>query len=139
MRPPRDRADGERTSIRPAATACLSAIVLAALVPGCSEPPAPEHQVAGGDPVRGRAVIGAVGCGTCHAIPGVPGARGTVGPPLDAFARRTFIAGVAPNRPSVLIEWVRAAPDIAPGTAMPHLPLSDDQARDVAAYLYTLR
>lgn len=105
----------------------------------CSEPLPPQHRVAGGDPLRGRALIAATGCGACHEIPGVAGARGTVGPPLDGFARRKLVAGVAPNRPSVLIEWVRAAPDIAPETAMPHLPLSDDQARDVAAYLYTLR
>jgi cytochrome c len=112
----------------------------ALLLAGCGEPePLPEHRVAGGDPAAGRKVMQLVGCGACHAVPGVPGARGTVGPPLDRFAERNLIGGVAPNRPSVLIEWVRAAPDILPDTAMPHFALTDAEARDVAAFLYTLR
>lgn len=92
-----------------------------------------------GDPASGRAVIARLECGACHRIPGVVGARGTVGPSLDGFAGRAFIAGAVPNRPEILVRWVRDAPSLVTGTAMPSLPLSETEARDVAAYLYTLR
>ena len=105
---------------------------------GAAQAPA-RDRLSGGDPDAGREVVAAIGCGACHAIPGVPGARGTVGPSLAGFARRAYIAGVAPNSTALLIRWVRDAPSIASDTAMPALPLSEPQARDVAAYLYTLR
>jgi cytochrome c1 len=83
-------------------------------------------------------VIREFGCGTCHAIPGVRGARGTVGPPLVTWSRRTYIAGTLPNAPENLVRWVLDPPSIQPATAMPRLGLNERQARDVAAYLYTL-
>src|SRR5579885_1906919 len=60
---------------------------------------------AGGDADRGIAVIEMKNCGSCHSIPGIHGARGIVGPPLTNFARRTFIAGEAPNQPDKLAQW----------------------------------
>lgn len=92
-----------------------------------------------GDPESGARVIARVDCGVCHEIPGVRGARGIAGPPLAGFARRASIGGVAPNRASELVRWLRDAPSIAPDTGMPALPLTEDEARDAAAYLYTLR
>jgi cytochrome c1 len=62
-----------------------------------------------------------------------------VGPPLDFFSRRTMIAGELPNTPDNLVRWIENPPSVEAGTAMPKLGLSDEQARDVAAYLYTLR
>jgi mono/diheme cytochrome c family protein len=93
----------------------------------------------GGDAHRGRQVIAAKGCGSCHMIPGVSGANGMVGPPLNWFSRRTYIAGELPNTPENLVRWVQLPKSVEPATAMPALGLSDQQARDVAAYLYTLR
>ena len=93
----------------------------------------------GGDADRGKALILQFDCGSCHTIPGVRGARGLVGPPLLWFARRTFIAGLLPNSPANLVTWIRAPRSIEPRTAMPAVGLSEQQARDVAAYLYTLR
>jgi hypothetical protein len=104
----------------------------------CDEPARPSQSIPG-DAVRGRQVVAAVGCGACHEIPGVAGARGIVGPSLAGFSRRTMIAGIVPNRPGILAVWVRDAPRIAPDTAMPHLPLSRDDALDVTAFLYSLR
>jgi cytochrome c1 len=72
-------------------------------------------------------------------IPGINGADGLVGPPLILFARRTYVAGELPNTPSNLIRWIQDPPAVEPRTAMPALGLSEQQARDVAAYLYTLR
>jgi cytochrome c1 len=118
----------------------LAALLLAALA-GCKEEgeAAADLRVIDGDPEAGRAAIAAIACGVCHEIPGVAGADGVVGPPLENFARRQFIAGTLPNRPGVLTRWVREAPALRPETAMPDLPVSEEQARDIAAYLYTLR
>jgi cytochrome c1 len=104
----------------------------------------PDESVAytvatGGDAGRGRTVIEQRNCGSCHTIPGVRAARGLVAPPLFWFSRRTFIAGEVPNTPDNLIQWVRAPQSIEPRTAMPTIGLSEQEARDVAAYLYTLR
>lgn len=92
----------------------------------------------GGSPARGIEVIRATGCGSCHSIPGVRNANGKVGPPLTSFAARTYIAGRVPNTPSNLVLWIENPPAIDPATAMPRLGLSERQARDAAAYLYTL-
>ena len=99
----------------------------------------PYQVVAGGDAHQGRGVIVSAGCGACHVIPGIHAANGLLGPPLYFFSRRTMIAGELPNTPDNLIRWIENPPSIEPGTAMPNLGLSDKQARDAAAYLYTLR
>jgi cytochrome c len=93
----------------------------------------------GGDASRGIQVMERYSCGACHLIPGVPNAQGMVGPPLIYFARRTFIAGEVPNNTENLVQWVRSPQSIEADTAMPNLGLSEQEARDVAAYLYTLR
>lgn len=119
---------------------CPSEIVAAMLAVGLAgcDAGAPQGEVAEGA-ARGRAVIASVGCGACHNIPGVAGAAGVVGPSLRDFAGRTLIAGVHVNEPEVLASWVRDAPKLSPWTAMPAMPISEQEARDVAAYLYTLR
>jgi len=93
----------------------------------------------GGDAQRGANPIENYRCGACHMIPGIHNADGLVGPPLMLFSRRTFIAGELPNTPENLVRWIRSPKSVEPGTAMPALGLSDQEARDVAAYLYTLR
>ena len=119
--------------------AATSLIMVAGLA-ACDQSAIPAQQrVAGGDQEAGRAVIAAVACGICHVIPGIRGANGIVGPSLAGFGQRQLIGGVAPNRPAVLVQWVRDAPSIAPNTGMPEMPLTEAQARDVAAYLFTLR
>ena len=58
---------------------------------------------------------------------------------MRASRRRAYIAGRLPNRPTMLTVWLRDPPPIDPETAMPALGLSEAEALDVAAYLYTLR
>lgn len=79
------------------------------------------------------------GCGTCHVIPGVRGADGTIGPPLTHLARRTHIAGMLPNRFDNLVRWIQVPQAFRPGTAMPQLPVDLEEARDMAAHLSRLR
>jgi cytochrome c2 len=123
------------------ALAVLSALLVAASCNSSSNPTVavPYAVATGGDAQRGHDVIAAYGCGACHTIPGVRGARGLVGPPLLWWSRRTFIAGELPNTPDNLMRWIRNPQQVEPHTAMPALGLSEQQARDAAAYLYTLR
>jgi cytochrome c2 len=93
----------------------------------------------GGSPSRGKEIISRYGCESCHSIPGVAGARGQVGPPLDGIASRTYLAGRLPNTPENLLRWIRDPQGIEPGTAMPVLGVTERDGRDIAAYLYTLR
>jgi cytochrome c len=93
----------------------------------------------GGDPDDGHQLILRYKCGSCHTIPGVDGANGVFGPPLYWMGRRTEVAGNFPNSPDMLTHWIQSPQEMKPGTAMPDLGLSEQQARDVAAYLYTLR
>lgn len=115
--------------------ACGSAVV------GCADAdPPPEHlRILGGDIESGRRIIRETGCGVCHVIPRIRGARGRVGPSLEFFGARQVIAGRFPNDPDRLSQFVRNAPSIAPETAMPRFNLNEKESRDVAAFLYTLR
>ncbi|TIT22832.1 MAG: cytochrome c [Mesorhizobium sp.] len=94
----------------------------------------------GGVGARAIPIMMANGCAGCHTITGVPGAKGLVGPRLDAsLATRVYVGGVLRNRPENLIRWIRAAREISPHTAMPSTRISEQEARDVAAYLYSLK
>jgi cytochrome c1 len=104
----------------------------------CQSSPDDRRSMPGADPAAGLAAIRGAGCGSCHRIPGLDWPRGEVGPALDAFADQNLIAGRLPNRPDVLAAYVRNAPALTPGTTMPAMPISAAEARDVAAYLYTL-
>jgi cytochrome c len=116
-------------------------ILALALTWGCHEASGREAHVAvaGGDPDRGKTAIATFGCGSCHTIPGIATAKGTAGPPLFFWSKRTFIAGEVPNSPDFLIRWIEVPQAIEPGTAMPNLGVPEGDARDIAAYLYTLR
>ena len=118
---------------------CAAALLFA--VAGCTGETATRspYRIDIGDSRHGRETIRAVGCGSCHTIPGIRGANGMVGPPLIGWARRTYIAGQLPNTPENLVRWLLNPQAVEPGTAMPVVGLAEQQARDVAAYLYTLR
>ena len=88
---------------------------------------------------RGASLIELHGCGSCHTIPGIPRAHGSVGPSLASFRDQAYVAGVLPNRPGDLVEWLMNPTVHAPQTAMPDLGITEDEARDMVAYLYTLQ
>jgi cytochrome c len=93
----------------------------------------------GGDARTGRDTIRKYGCYACHTIDGVPGAHGLVGPPLDGIALREFIAGELPNTPQNLMLWIQHPRQVEPHTVMPEMGVTEQDSRDIAAYLYTLR
>ena len=122
---------------RAALVAGLPLLLLATA--GCREAGViPRHRVAGGDPARGERAIAAYGCGSCHVIPGVPAAEGRVGPSLADVADRAYLAGRVPNEPETLVRWIRDPQAIDSLTVMPDLGVPESDARDIAAYLYTL-
>jgi cytochrome c len=104
-----------------------------------SERRAAAAEMTQGDATAGKAIIKRVSCGACHAIPGIDRADGTVGPSLDKVATRAFLAGRLANTPVNLIQWIRRPQAVEPGNGMPDPPITDQEARDVAAYLYTLK
>ncbi|HEY7298373.1 MAG TPA: c-type cytochrome [Xanthobacteraceae bacterium] len=92
-----------------------------------------------GDPQHGSALIGQYGCGSCHTIPGIADADGLVGPPLTRIGSRIYIAGILRNTPENMVAWLRDPQAFVPGNAMPNVGLDEQNARDVAAFLATLR
>jgi cytochrome c len=112
----------------------------AALLPGCRrETGQPALLVAGGDPALGPALIRGYGCHTCHTVPGVRGANALVGPPLNHWSQRAYIAGLVPNTPENLVAFIFDPRQVHPETAMPMLAVTPEEARHMAAYLFTLR
>lgn len=90
-------------------------------------------------PERGKRALVDYGCTGCHMVPGVRGADALVGPPLTYWADREYIAGRIRNTPDNLVSWIMAPQSIAPGSAMPDMGVTWGDARDIAAYLLTLR
>ena len=93
---------------------------------------------------RGRADAGKksierFGCGSCHRIPGISGADSLVGPSLERIASRVYIAGRLINEPNAMIAWIRDPRHLRSPTAMPVLGVGEQEGRDIAAYLYTLK
>jgi cytochrome c len=91
----------------------------------------------GGDPIRAPDIIRRYGCAGCHTIPGIPGGDGQVGPALADVKYRVFVGGVVSNSPDNLARWIVSPPTFSPGSAMPATGISEAEARDVAAYLYS--
>ena len=112
----------------------------AALLGGCSLRHSPPEQVViNGDAGRGKAAIDKFGCGACHDIPGIRGANGMVGPPLVHWSERRVIAGEVENTPDRLIAWIMNPQVIEPGDAMPNMGIGNGDARDITAYLYSIK
>ena len=109
------------------------------LLAACAQPPKAPANLGPGNPERGAVLMVREACGACHVIPGIQEATGEVGPPLTNMARRTIIAGVLPNTPENMARWLRDPQAVVPGNAMPNVGVTEQQARDMAAYLATLR
>ena len=115
------------------ANAVILAAVLSLAVAGCER----RGTVAssGGDADRGRAAILKYGCTSCHSIRGVREGN-SVGPPLDSYSQRSHVAETLPNTPENLTLFLLDPASVRPGTTMPDIGLSEQEARDITAYLY---
>ena len=110
-------------------------VALIMLFVACAQDPPPGHF---GSPQRGRALLAHYGCAACHAIDHAS-SNGMVGPPLTNMGSRSYIAGRFPNEPIDMQRWLQSPQTMKPGTTMPDLGVTDRDARDLAAYLATLR
>ncbi len=108
-----------------------------ALVVACSKPEKPAAPA--GDAGHGKQLIDQYGCTACHIIPGIDGPKGMVGPSLDHVASRPIIATSIPNSPQNMIAYILNPQLANPQNVMPNLGVKPDEARDIAAYLYTLK
>jgi cytochrome c2 len=90
-----------------------------------------------GDIARAPELIRRYGCAGCHTIPGIPGGDGKVGGPLKDIRQRVYVGGVVTNSPDNLVRWIVSPQTFSPRTAMPATGISEAEARDVAAYLYS--
>lgn len=99
---------------------------------------AAAEALTGGTVTRGKIAIERRQCAACHIIPGIAGAKGQVGPSLRGVASRKTVVGLLRNDPGAMILWLRHPQAVAPGNAMPDMGLKDREARDIAAYLYSL-
>jgi cytochrome c len=122
---------------RHAARFSLACALCAPLLSGCQRLNA---GVPGLNPAaaRGIELTSHYGCASCHDIPGAA-VTGHVGPTLRGVQRRPYLAGGVPNTPAHMIEWIRFPDRVRPGTLMPNLRVSEADARELAAFLYTLR
>ena len=125
------------------------ALVLAACTPapqaGAAKPASGQPVASGGgsgNADNGKQLFQSKGCIACHVAPGVPGATGTIGPNLTGIGdtgKRAQLAGGTANTPQNLERWVRNPQAVKPGTMMPNLNLSDQEAADLVAFLQTLK
>jgi len=127
---------GELTPLR--GRPFLALLFLPLMLFGCGEEAESATAALGGDKAQGAELTKQLGCGSCHVIPGIKGANGLVGPSLSQVGDRVYIAGVLRNTPDNMVVWLRNPQSIVPNNAMPDMGLSEQQARDVASYLYTL-
>lgn len=132
LREPRARAAVARAS--------LGATVVLLLLGGCRQRPAQvEGSMVGGNVARGQLAVRAYGCTACHAVPGMVGDNPSVGPSLEGFGGRAYIAGVLPNTPENLLRWIVDPPSVDSLTAMPNVGVTSRDAVDITEFLYTLR
>jgi cytochrome c oxidase assembly factor CtaG/cytochrome c2 len=117
----------------------IAACALAVSACGGSAVVREAETLTGGSVERGRSAIGRYGCAACHTIPGIADARATVGPPLTNIAVRGYLGGHLTNTPANMITWIQHPQQVDPKNVMPEMGVTDQDARDITAYLYTLR
>lgn len=129
-------APGRAAFVIVAVAAASAALVAANIVRDDNTKAATAGMMTGGNADHAPAIFRRYGCSGCHTIPGIQGADGQAGAPLTEFSKRVYIAGVLENRPDNLVAWIVSPQSFSPRTAMPATGISDQEARDLAAYLY---
>ncbi|MBI4410205.1 MAG: cytochrome c oxidase subunit II [Gemmatimonadetes bacterium] len=93
---------------------------------------------------QGQQVFIQAGCVFCHTFRTAPGPSpapgGAIAPDLTHIgSRRTLGAGMIPNTPRHLQDWIADAPARKPGIRMPAMDLDGPSLQALAAYLEGLR
>jgi cytochrome c2 len=123
------------SALRPVALVAVAAAVLA--VVGCTSDNE-SAAIEGANPHRAGDVVDRYGCGSCHSIPGIDGADGTVGPSLADFGDRGVLAGKFSMTADNVVAWIMDPQAMDPGVAMPDMNVGEQDAKDIAAYLLDL-
>ncbi|MEN2977836.1 cytochrome c oxidase subunit II (plasmid) [Tistrella bauzanensis] len=100
----------------------------------------PARTPAPGTPAaRGARVFADQGCGACHSVRGTE-AQGRIGPDLTRIGGRHSIgAGILPNTPARMADFISATTTVKPGVLMPPYGMLAPQAlADLSAYLESL-
>lgn len=114
-----------------------------------------DNLLANANPANGPNLLLKGTCVGCHVVRGNPMMVSTLGPSLTHIGSRTTIgAGLFPNDPRHLARWIKNAPLMKPGIAMPTIgagqydpvrkmlsiiKLTDQEIADLVAYLNTLK
>ena len=112
--------------------------------------PFPAHLVANpnvpGDPDNGRQLFTnskfypPSGCGSCHTLPNVSAGTFAGAPNLNNVSIRPYLADTESmrNTPAQMKAWIMDPPGQKPNAKMPKLNVSDQEATDLVAFLYSL-
>ena len=92
-----------------------------------------------GIPAEGLGAMVRFNCGSCHTIPGVPGANGTDAPSLAGYGSMPLILGRVPNTLDNTARFIENPQQVVPGATMPNLNVPAPAAQHMAAYLETLK
>ncbi|MCU1347766.1 MAG: cytochrome c class [Acidobacteria bacterium] len=117
-------------------------LAIALLLASCSKAEAPAPPSAPrteGDAPNGAQLLAQYGCNSCHNIPGVQGPKGSIAPSLEHTASKPVIAGKFPSAPETMVRWLENPQSLDPQSTMPNLGVTERDARDMTAYLFTLR
>jgi cytochrome c2 len=118
--------------------------IAAYLVPEADAPVAAEPpELKGADLGKGRQLVEAKGCGSCHVFTGAP-IQASAPPSMDPreFDRAFKLAPdlrVTRERttPARLLAWLEDPKAVKPDSAMPKIALTPAEAKDIAAFLWS--
>lgn len=104
--------------------------------------PMKAPELAGADMGKGRQLLETKGCGSCHAFTGVAPLAASAPPAMEpkAFAKAYALApdlrtSRTRSTPAKVIAWLLDPVAVKADSAMPKIPLTKTEARDIAAYL----
>lgn len=122
----------------------LLLLAAAALATACKPrevPQAPQASAnSAGDPVKGKLLAAQYGCNTCHIVPGVEGPQGSLGPSLEGVGSKPTISeGTVPNQIDKVAAYLVSPATANPNSSMPAIGVTPADARDIAAYMATLK
>lgn len=100
----------------------------------------PQPPAANKSADHGRELAAQYGCNVCHVVPGLEGPQGALAPSLAGFASRPlFSMGKVENNAANVAKFIENPASMNPQSSMPPLGIPTGDARDIAAYLETLK
>jgi len=97
----------------------------------------PRGAYLGGNAAEGKKLFETVGCQDCHVAQGFTKVREARGTSYDIAPELTRVG--SKDNPDWLFDWVKNPRHFNPETRMPNLRLTDGEARNIVAYLTTLK